>query len=163
VELTPDLPPELVPYAWLIGTWAGAGVGGYPTVPSFQFGQEITFAHDGRPFLSYWSRSWKIDDAGQPVEPLDMEAGFWRPQPGNKVEVTLAHPTGISEIYVGTVDGARVEMQTDLVARTVSSKEYNAGVRLYGLVEGDLLWAYDMAAVGQPLQSHVSARLKRIS
>lgn len=163
MELTPDLPPELVPYAWLIGTWAGAGVGGYPTVPSFQFGQEITFAHDGRPFLSYWSRSWKIDDAGQPVEPLDMEAGFWRPQPGNKVEVTLAHPTGISEIYVGTVDGARVEMQTDLVARTVSSKEYNAGVRLYGLVEGDLLWAYDMAAVGQPLQSHVSARLKRIS
>lgn len=163
MELTPDLPPELVPYAWLIGTWAGAGVGGYPTVPSFQFGQEITFAHDGRPFLSYWSRSWKIDDAGQPVEPLDMEAGFWRPQPDSKVEVTLAHPTGISEIYIGTVDGARVEMQTDLVARTVTSKEYNAGVRLYGLVEGDLLWAYDMAAVGQPLQSHVSARLKRIS
>jgi len=163
VELTPDLPSELVPYAWLIGTWAGAGVGGYPTVPAFQFGQEITFAHDGRPFLSYWSRSWKIDDAGQPVEPLDMEAGFWRPQPDNKLEVTLSHPTGISEIYVGTVDGAKVEMQTDIVARTVTSKEYTAGVRLYGLVEGDLLWAYDMAAVGQPLQSHVSARLKRIS
>jgi len=163
VELTPDLPSELVPYAWLIGTWAGAGVGGYPTVPSFQFGQEITFAHDGRPFLSYWSRSWKIDDAGQPVEPLDMEAGFWRPRPDNKLEVTLAHPTGYSEIYVGTIDGAKVEMQTDVVARTITSKEYNAGVRLYGLVEGDLLWAYDMAAVGQPLQSHVSARLKRIS
>ena len=29
------------------------------------------------------------------------------------------------------------------------------------LVEGDLAWAFDMAAVGQPIQPHVSARLKR--
>ena len=94
--------------------------------------------------------------------PLDMESGFWRPQPDNNLEVTVAHPTGIVEIYVGSVNGAQVEIQTDVVARTVTSKEYSAGVRLYGLVEGDLLWAYDMAAVGQPLQSHVSARLKRI-
>jgi hypothetical protein len=163
VELTPDLPPALVPYAWLIGTWAGAGVGGYPTVESFQFGQEVTFAHDGRAFLSYWSRSWRIDDEGQPVEPLGMESGFWRPQPDNRLEVTLAHPTGYAEIWVGEVDGPRIELRTDVVARTVSAKEVTAGTRLYGLVEGDLLWAYDMAAVGQPLQSHVSARLKRIA
>ena len=52
MEITPDLPPELMPVAWLVGTWAGAGVGGYPDVPEFRFGQEITFSHDGRPFLS---------------------------------------------------------------------------------------------------------------
>ena len=161
-ELTPDLPTELVPYAWLIGTWAGAGVGGYPNTESFQFGQEVTFAHDGRPFLSYWSRTWKIDDDGNPIGPLSMESGFWRPQPDNKLEVTMAHPTGVVEIYVGSVNGAQIEIQTDVVARTVTSKEYSAGVRLYGLVEGDLMWAYDMAGGGQNLQSHVSARLKRI-
>ena len=27
-------------------------------------------------------------------------------------------------------------------------REYDGGVRLYGLIEGDLGWAYDMAAVG---------------
>jgi hypothetical protein len=48
------------------------------------------------------------------------------------------------------------------VARTSTAKEYNAGKRLYGLIDGDLGWAYDMAAVGQPLQSHVSAQLKRV-
>jgi hypothetical protein len=163
VELTPDLPNELVPYAWLIGTWAGAGVGGYPTEPAFQFGQEVTFAHDGRPFLSYWSRTWRIDEQGQPVEPLAMESGFWRPQPDRHLEVTLAHPTGIVEIWIGEVNGAKVELTTDVVARTLSAREYTAGQRLYGLVEGDLLWAMDMAADGQPLQSNVSARLKRIS
>ena len=34
--------------------------------------------------------------------------------------------------------------------------------RLYGLGNSNLMWAMDMAAVGQPLQSHVSAELKRV-
>ena len=49
-----------------------------------------------------------------------------------------------------------------MVARTESAKEYSAGHRLYGLVDGELLWAFDMAAMGQPLQSHISAELKRV-
>ena len=43
-----------------------------------------------------------------------------------------------------------------------SAKEYTSGHRMYGLVESDLLWAFDMAAMGQPLQPHLSASLKRI-
>ena len=77
--------------------------------------------------------------------------------------VILAQPVGYAEIYVGTASNGKVELTTDVVARTVTAKEYNAGSRLYGLVEGDLLWAYDMAAVGQPMQAHVSARLKKIA
>ena len=45
--------------------------------------------------------------------------------------------------------------------RTGSAKEYSAGHRMYGLVEGDLLWAYDMAAMGQELQPHTHAQLVR--
>jgi len=76
--------------------------------------------------------------------------------------VLLAHPTGIVETYYGHVDGARVELATDVVARTATAKEYNAAHRLYGLVEGDLMWVMEMAAVGHPLGAHVSARLKRV-
>ncbi|HET9861368.1 MAG TPA: heme-binding beta-barrel domain-containing protein, partial [Nocardioidaceae bacterium] len=54
-----------------------------------------------------------------------------------------------------------IEIATDAVARTGTAKEYNAGHRLYGLVEGDLLWAYDMAAMGQELQPHLWGRLVR--
>ncbi len=74
----------------------------------------------------------------------------------------LAHPTGIVEVYVGEVVFPKVELQTDLVARTETAKQVNALHRLYGLVEGDLAYAIDMAAVDQPLQPHLSARLSKV-
>jgi hypothetical protein len=48
------------------------------------------------------------------------------------------------------------------VLRSPNAKEYNAATRLMGLVEGALLWAWDMAALGQPLKSHASARLEKV-
>ncbi len=161
MELPTDLPPPLVPLAWLLGTWQGVGVGGYPTIEEFRFGQEIVFSQNGKPFLHYISRTWLLDDDGNQVRPLAQETGYWRPQPDNKLEVLLAHPTGFVEIYLGEIDGAKIELSTDVVARTESAKAYTAGHRLYGLVNSELLWAYDMAAVDQPLQSHISATLRR--
>jgi hypothetical protein len=161
--MEPELHPDLEPVKFLLGEWEGAGVGGYPTIDSFRFGQEISFGHNGKPYLSYVSRTWRLDDEGQLGAPLATESGFWRPRPGNRVEVVLAHPTGIAEIYLGEITGTRVELVTDVVARTESAKEVTAGRRLYGLIGEDLGWAYDMAAVGETLQSHISAQLKRVS
>ncbi len=158
----PEPHPDLAPLLFLLGRWEGAGVGGYPTIESFRFGQEISFSHNGKPFLIYASRSWLLDEDGNQVRPLATETGYWRPQPGGQVEVVLAHPTGIAEIYIGEATGTKVELRTDVVARTATAKEVTAGHRLYGLIaSGDLGWAYDMAAVGQPLQPHLSAQLKR--
>ncbi|NUP51390.1 MAG: FABP family protein [Catenulispora sp.] len=174
LEIPSDLHPNCVPLAFLLGTWAGAGVGGYPTIESFNFGQEVTFSYTPeKPFLKYESRSWLLDDEGNQVRPLAQESGYWRPQARTEengtagttrthLEVLLAHPTGISEIWVGEADGAKIELRTDVVARTETAKEYTAGHRLYGLVQGDLLWAFDMAAMGQPMQSHLSAQLKPV-
>ena len=167
-EQSPALPPEpephasLAPLLYLLGRWEGAGVVGYPTIESARFGQEISFGHNGKPFLSYTSRTWLLDDEGHLGRPLAMETGFWRPQPGGGLEVVLAHPTGITEIYVGEVTGTKIEMATDAVVRTATAKEVTGGRRLYGMVGQDLAYAFDLAAVGQPLQPHVSAQLKRV-
>ncbi|HEX8004707.1 MAG TPA: FABP family protein [Mycobacteriales bacterium] len=150
---------DLAPLAFLLGTWRGEGVGGYPTMEGFRYGEEVTFRHNGKPFLAYTQRTWSLDDG----RPLHAETGYWRPQPDNGVEVVLAHPTGIVEIYYGTVAFSRIELATDLVARTSSAKEVTALKRLYGLVDGTLMYAVDMAAVGQPLQSHLSATLERVA
>jgi THAP4-like, heme-binding beta-barrel domain len=158
-----ELHPSLAPLSFLLGRWEGAGVVGYPTIESANFGQEISFSHNGKPFLIYSSRTWLLTEDGQIGRPLAMETGFWRPQPDGIVELVLAHPTGITEIYIGQQTGTRIELATDAIARTVTAKEVTAGKRLYGLIGADLGWAYDMAAMGQPLQSHLSAQLKRVS
>jgi hypothetical protein len=175
IDLPTDFPLALGRLAWLVGHWSGQGVGGYPTIDDFGFEQEIDVTNDGRPFLGWTSRSWVLDDDGHRVRPAATESGFWRlahpldpgqqPDPGVDLEVDLllTHPTGFVEIWTGHAEPARVSLHTDVVARTPSAKEYNAGQRMYGLVEGNLLWAYDMAAVGQPMQPHLSAQLKRRS
>jgi THAP4-like, heme-binding beta-barrel domain len=162
VEIRPDMLPQVIPVSWLLGTWRGVGVGGYPTVEEFRFGQELTFSElPGKPFVHHMSRSWLLDDEGDEVRPLAQETGYWRPEADGSLELVLTHPTGFVEIYLGRADGAKIELQTDVVGRTQTAKEYTAGHRLYGLVDGSLLWAYDMAAMGQPLQPHLSATLKR--
>ena len=160
IDTPADLHPDLLTLAFLLGQWHGNGHGDYPTIEPFHFGQEMGFTHDGRPFLHYFSRTWLVDDDGKPGRPLGLENGFMRPRPGNEIEFLLTHPTGFAEIYYGTVEGPRIIMATAAVVRTNSAKEYVAGQRLYGLVEGDLLWTFDMAAVGQELQPHIWARLQ---
>jgi hypothetical protein len=129
-----------------------------------RFEQELSFSHDGRPFLSYSSRTWLIDDDGTRLRNSALETGYWRAgEKERDVEVLLAHPTGIVEVYVGEVAFRKIELSTDVVARTGTAKEVGGLRRLYGIVEDrDLAYAVDMAAVGQPLQAHFSARLSPV-
>jgi hypothetical protein len=177
LEIPSDLHPDCAPLAWLLGSWEGAGIGGYPTVDGFRFGQELRFGFvPGKPFVEYASRAWLLDDDGTLVRPLARESGYWRPQaepaeglalpPARSgavsgVEVLLAHPTGFVEVYLGVVQPARVDLVTRGVLKTETAKDYRSGSRVYGLVGGRLMWAYDMAAMGHPLQSHLSAELIR--
>jgi hypothetical protein len=167
-QIPADLDPALLPVAFLIGRWVGVGLGQYPTIGDFRFGQEVTFGYvPGKTFLDYDSKSWLIDEDGAKIRPLAREHGYWRPQPPEReggprrLEVLLSHPTGIVEVWQGELDGAKIELHTDAVARTATAKEYSGGHRLYGLVKGDLYWTFDMAAMGLPLQNHLAAQLKR--
>ena len=160
--LDPTIHPDIAPLAWLVGRWEGVGVLGYPTIDSSRFGQEIIVSHDERPFLRWESRTWILDEDGNRVRPSGTELGFWRPGGEGEAELLLVHPTGIVEMYYGSAEPARIELHTDGVLRSPHAKEYTAAQRMYGLVNSKLMWVMDMAAVGEPMTSHISAELNRV-
>jgi hypothetical protein len=195
IEIDSSLPPELVPLSWLLGVWEGSGVVNYAVgdeTRNVEFGQRISFSHDGFPYLNYNSYTW----VGEENRPLVSETGYWRlsreltetdPGPGMlpgvgetryanadavetlrnaaggfDIEVAVLHPGGVSELYLGQVKGPRIDLGTDAVMRSAGAKEHSASTRLYGLVDNHLLWAWDIAALGQELSSHASARLAKV-
>jgi hypothetical protein len=168
LRVGPDLHPHLLGLLPFIGVWRGRGSGEYPTIEPFEFAQELRISHDGRPFLSYESRAWLVTPDGEPIRPGGREVGWWRPvvvdgRATDEVEALFCTPTGIMEIHVGQITGVRVEFSSDAIMRTATAKEVNADHRLYGIVDRDLLYAQDMAAVGQPLTSHLAAKLTRVA
>jgi hypothetical protein len=80
---------------------------------------------------------------------------------GFDIEVSVVHSDGVSELYLGQIKGPRIDIATDAVVRPADAKEYAAASRMYGLVDGHLLWAWDIAALGQDLRTHASARLAK--
>ncbi len=172
-KLPSELPPEIVRISWLLGHWEGVGQGQYPNSSNFSFIQQLEFNNDGRPFIDYESKSWELNADGSAGKPLHSEKGFWKPGEGTSVEVSISHVTGISEIWTGLnevltieeakITSARARIATQWVGRVPSAKPVDAGDRLYGLMNGELMWTYDMAAVGQEMQNHLWARLKPLS
>jgi THAP4-like, heme-binding beta-barrel domain len=156
-----DLHPGVAALAPLLGVWAGHGSGEYPTIASFDYLEEVTFGHVGKPFLRYEQKTKAGDDG----RPMHAETGFLRvPSPG-RVELVLAHPTGITEIDEGTLTVAGDTIVMDLAAttigRTASAKEVTALGRSIRVDGDELVYTVRMGAVGQPLQDHLTATLHR--
>ena len=192
-DIPDDLPIELTPFTFLLGSWRGTGVISYPigdepvkeiefsqTMSFIPVGSRLEFRSDvtdltGNPISherGFWSlsRPSSASDSGPGLLPGDgsplltvrEDLELWRNSNGGfDIEALIIQPSQVAELYFGHIKGARVDIATDAVLRSPNAKDYAAGQRMFGLVEGALLWAWDMAAHGQPLKSHASARLER--
>lgn len=154
------LHPFLRGVDWLIGTWEGTGRGIYATIEPFDYGEEIRFSDVGRPFLLYAQRTWSLADG----QPLHAETGWLRPREDGRIELIVAQATGVGEVDEGTVDGRRISL--DSVAVTPTSTGASASQvsrRIEVSADGSTLrYTLDMEAVGQPLQRHLEAELRRV-
>ncbi len=122
----------------------------------------MSFGHVGKPFLAYQQRT-RHPATGAPMH---AEAGYLRVVGVDRVELVLAHPTGIVEVEEGTLatdaDGALVlELSTTSVGTTATAKDVRALRRRF-VLDGDHL-SYDlwMAHAETPTTHHLRASLHR--
>ena len=158
-----ELHPNLRALAPLLGTWQGRGTGEYPTIEPFEYLEEVTFSHVGKPFLVYGQKTRSAVDGA----PLHAETGYLRVPQLGQVEFVLAHPSGIAEIEVGgfVAEGPRIELEmaAHQIGMTPTAKQVTALGRRFRLDGDELSYSLQMGAVGQPTQHHLSAVLLRQS
>ena len=156
----PDLHPGIAALAPLLGNWSGTGAGEYPTIAPFGYAEEVTIGHIGKPFLAYTQRT--RSETGQP---LHAETGYLRMPSAHRVELILAHPTGVTEIDEGTLSEQDGQLVIDVHSTTIglssSAKDVMALRRSIRVSGDELHYDVSMAAVGQPLVHHLTATLHR--
>lgn len=98
------------------------------------------------------------------------ETGYWRVSTDrpegleddkHALEVLVSDASGRVTVYIGAAGNGRIDLASDAIARTSTASEVRASKRLYGLVQGRLLWVEELAAFGEPLRSYASAELDR--
>ncbi|MBY0441319.1 MAG: FABP family protein [Mycobacteriaceae bacterium] len=159
--MDPVLHSDLVALQPLLGRWSGRGCGRYSTIEPFDYVEDVIFSHVGKPFLSYTQKTKTVADA----KPLHAETGYFRtPQPGG-LELVLAHPSGITEIAVGTYSVSagviEIELSATVIGLTPTAKEVTALSRCLRIDGDQLSYSLRMSAVGEPLQDHLTAVLYR--
>lgn len=174
-----ELHPELGPLAGLLGTWEGQGAGDYPTIEPFRYREQVSFGHVGKPFLAYQQRTWDLDSGA----PLHAECGYLRalgsavPVPSSdgegetggrvlaagpiRLELVLAHPTGIAEVEEGELADGVLKLGSTSVARTATAKPVHALRREFRLGDDELVYDLWMAHGDTPETHHLHAQLTR--
>jgi len=156
--------PDVESLAFLLGTWRGQGAGEYPTIEPFSYLETVWFepGPPNKPFISYRQATLRSGTDEAPGEPLHAESGYLRVLGGDRMELLIAQPTGIAEVHQGTLEGRRLRFLSRSVTLSETAVEVGEVSRIID-VDGDVLsYRLSMAAVGQPLQHHLAARLHRV-
>ena len=95
--------------------------------------------------------------------PLHAESGYIRPVGTDRIEFLNVQPSGIMEIYDGTVDGTTIDLVAVHIARSATAKDVTEVARQIrvDVDAATLSYTMQMAAVGKPLQHHLQATLER--
>ncbi|MFP7696328.1 FABP family protein [Trueperella sp. LYQ143] len=186
IRLPENLAPENYPIAWLLDSWCGGGVLEYEGIEPAAYLHELTIdARDAGPYVRLMSRIWL---AHEPAEAVDKEAsgqytynsltkarlwsavtGYLRVNPqaskradgASELEAMLAAPSGTAQLWVGLINGPRLQMVTDTIVRSSSGAQLDGAKLIAGNVASDLFYAYDMEAFGSPMRSYLAGRLSR--
>eukprot|EP01127_Copromyxa_protea_P023444 TRINITY_DN8769_c0_g1_i2.p1 TRINITY_DN8769_c0_g1~~TRINITY_DN8769_c0_g1_i2.p1 ORF type:complete len:283 (+),score=60.53 TRINITY_DN8769_c0_g1_i2:90-938(+) len=168
--------PNITHLKSLLGAWEGQGQGVYPNITPFKYHEKSTFTSLGpaKPIIHYVQKTFAVQE-GKPVlsKPMHTECGYIRvlspptasPQEV-KLELCLADPTGIAQIFSGKIDFAsetelQITWQSLHVSCSPSAKKVTTVSRSWKIntSEKTLNYTLDMGALGNEHQNHLTASL----
>ncbi|KAK7483195.1 hypothetical protein BaRGS_00025599, partial [Batillaria attramentaria] len=151
------------PLSWLLGRWRAeaGGRGVYPTITSFEYGEELYFFHVGQPNVQVSFYSWYAESK----EPLHREIGFIRIQPGsNKIALVTAHNIGYAEVQEGEVTENELRAETVGINRMSFGKDPSAKklARVIRRKGDELEQVVSMETVKTPMTEHLRITYKKV-
>lgn len=79
------------------------------------------------------------------------------------ITATISHPGSITELYYGRIKGPQLQLTTDAIMRGEHAAEYEGATRMFGLVNSQLFWRWDVREAGGDFVPHASAILNRVA
>ncbi|MDO5034901.1 MAG: heme-binding beta-barrel domain-containing protein [Actinomycetaceae bacterium] len=156
IVIPQNLPNQVAPLTWLLGTWIGWG-----TKSSPEGNKLVTFQFDAQVVGERVRTVLKIYDTDSIVE-LDAHIGalegehalgrsrlaseetaYWHvlDDAGQKyLQVTSTCTEGVSGLWVGKVQGPRIRLLLDTAARHEGAPAVSKGERMLGLVNSDIFF-----------------------
>ncbi len=154
-EDPPELHELLGPLAFLIGEWHGSGEGLW--AGGFSFTDAVRFSHDGRPLLRYDQVT-----VGPDGRPSHAETGFFAVQSSGDVHVTLAQPTGITEVLVGHPEAGVLRLDSVEIGHTPTTDNVTGCRRRLRLEGESLVTEVDIAVNDAAFSPHTRSVLQRV-
>lgn len=96
---------RLEPFRWLLGKWEGKGSGGFPTMPDFEFEDQMMFTHieeafEAEPLIHFEEVAFVYEEGKRLFK--HWESGFIKPASDNRIQFYVSHNTGRIEVFYGS-------------------------------------------------------------
>ena len=128
--------------------------------------------------LTFESGYWALDrqrhssDVGPGMKPAEIIPAYRSAEDVERlrkndadfpITATITHPGSMSELYYGIVRGPQIQLNADAVMLGTLSGNYHSANRIYGLVNGQMFWRWDVIeAKGEQPQPHASGILDKM-
>lgn len=139
---------------FLLGDWEGEGEGLWG---EFRYSERTTFSTAGAGWLAY--RQLTTGPAGSTSH---AESGYLSVDEDGTVVMTVAEPTGITEVLTGQLTAGGVVLGSTEIGHGPTARNVTATARRFTRTPEGLLAEVDIATDSEALVPHTRSRLQRL-
>lgn len=183
-----DLPRDLAPVAWMLGSWRGWGMLATPgdapdrvvveEVEADIVGTQMRMVTTVREAVTDGELDPVLDAADGlaqivPGDVLRQETLYVKVLPGSghlpapgeyeprELMASGSDMDGFATLWAGVDVGPRAQMVSDAIARDSQAEDVEHLTRMYGMVAGELMWTQERTLGGEEAEVDLSGRLMR--